>query len=277
MISEKEGRHIRANYGAKLSMIDHWFGRILNTFDDMNLWEDTALIVCTDHGHYLGDERDGRDIWGKPGVPQYEPLGHTPLLVSWPGVEGGTTIDALTTNVDLFATLADVFDAQVGHRTHGTSLTPLLTNSASSIREWAIGGVWGNWVQITDGDHKYARSAVESNYPISIYSNRWSTMPIHVNGIMGMPPPDQRAYLDTMPGTDIPVLRQPFEYGDQMPIWAFGDRSVGKHYLFDITTDPDEKENRIGEKTESDMIELLRVALTELEAPSDQFERIGLR
>ena len=46
---------------------------------------------------------------------------------------------------------------------------------------------------------------------------------------------------------------------------------------FDITTDPDEQENRIGEKTESDMIELLRVALTELEAPSDQFERIGLR
>ena len=62
-----------------------------------------------------------------------------------------------------------------------------------------------------------------------------------------------------------------------MPIWAFGDRAVGKHYLFDITTDPDEQENRIGEKTESDMIELLRVALTELEAPSDQFERIGLR
>ena len=277
VITEKEGRHIRANYGAKLSMIDHWFGRILDTFDDLNLWEDTALIVCTDHGHYLGDERDGRDIWGKPGVPQYEPLGHTPLLVSWPGVEGGTTIDALTTNVDLFATLADVFDAQVGHRTHGSSLKPLLTNSASSIREWAIGGVWGNWVQITDGNHKYARSAVESNYPISIYSNRWSTMPIHVNGIMGMPPPDQRAYLDTMPGTDMPVLRQPFEYGDQMPIWAFGDRAVGKHYLFDIATDPDEQENRIGEKTESDMIELLRVALTELEAPSDHFERIGLR
>ena len=238
---------------------------------------DTALIVCTDHGHYLGDKRDGRDIWGKPGVPQYEPLGHTPLLVSWPGVEGGATIDALTTNVDLFATLAGVFDAQVGHRTHGSSLTPLLTNSASSIREWAIGGVWGNWIQITDGNHKYARSAVESNYPISIYSNRWSTMPIHVNGIMGMPPPDQRAYLDTMPGTDIPVLRQPFEYDDQMPIWAFGDRAVGKHYLFHVTTDPDEQENRIGEKTESDMIELLRVALTELEAPSDQFERIGLR
>ena len=134
-------------------------------------------------------------------MPQYEPLGHTPLLISWPGVDGGSTVNALTTNVDLFATLADIFDAQVGHRTHGSSLKPLLANTSPSIREWAIGGVWGNWIQITNGEHKYARSAVESNYPISIYSNRWSTMPIHFDGIVGMPPPDKRAYLDTMPGT----------------------------------------------------------------------------
>ena len=26
------------------------------------LWDDTAIIVCTDHGHYLGE----KDIWGKP-------------------------------------------------------------------------------------------------------------------------------------------------------------------------------------------------------------------
>ena len=64
VISAEEGRHIRANYGAKLTMIDHWFGRILAMFDEQDLWKDTALIVCTDHGHYLGEEREGKDIWG---------------------------------------------------------------------------------------------------------------------------------------------------------------------------------------------------------------------
>ena len=276
IISEKEGRHIRANYGAKLSMIDHWFGRILDTFDEKDLWETTALIVCTDHGHYLGEERDGKDIWGKPGVPQYEPLGHTPLLVSWPGVKGGTVNNALTTNVDLFATIADIFDAEVDHLTHGKSLKPLISESESSIREWALGGVWGNWVQITNGETKYARSAVGSNYPISLWSNRWSTMPIHFDGIVGMPPPDGRAWLDTMPATEIPVLRQPFAQGDQMPIWSFGDQSVDKHYLFDITVDPNEQENRVGEKSEAAMEEMLRVAMRSIDAPDDQFQRIGL-
>ena len=112
LLTEAEGRHVRANYGAKLSMIDHWFGEMVAALDDGGLWDDTAVIVCTDHGHYLGDVRAGDDIWGKPGVPQYEPLGHMPLLVHWPGAPGGGTCDALTTSVDLHATLADVFGVE---------------------------------------------------------------------------------------------------------------------------------------------------------------------
>ena len=68
--------------------------------------------MCTDHGHYLGE----KDIWGKPGVMQYEPLGHIPLLVHWPGVAGGTECAALTTNVDINATIADVFGVAAGRR-----------------------------------------------------------------------------------------------------------------------------------------------------------------
>lgn len=64
-IDARSARHVRANYGAKLTFIDHWLGRILDRFDEQDLWSDTALIVCTDHGHYLGE----RDIFGRPGAP----------------------------------------------------------------------------------------------------------------------------------------------------------------------------------------------------------------
>ena len=62
-------------------MIDAWFGRVLDALDRGGFWDDTVVVVCTDHGHYLGE----KDIWGKPAVPVYEPLGHIPLLVAWPG------------------------------------------------------------------------------------------------------------------------------------------------------------------------------------------------
>ena len=279
VLSDREARHLRANYGAKLSMIDHWFGRILERFDDQGLWDDTVLIVCTDHGHYLGEVRQGGDIWGKPAVPQYEPLGHTPLLIAWPGGEGGTVCDALTTNVDLFATVSDIFDAPVKHRTHGRSLVPLLTGEAQSVREWAIGGIWGNWVQITDGDRKYARGAVGANAPLSMWSNRWSTMPLHIKGLEAMAPPDRRAWLATMPGSEVPVIRQPYAEGDRLPFWAGRNASVDDHHLYDLRVDPNEAENRAGkagEVVESEMIELLVSALVELEAPDDQRERLGL-
>jgi arylsulfatase A-like enzyme len=285
-LSDAQARHIRANYGAKLSMIDHWFGELLAEFDRQNLWDTTALIVCTDHGHYLGERRradgstDGspQDIWGKPMVPQFEPLGHTPLLIHWPGVDPGES-HALTTNVDLHATIADTFSVGSAHRTHGRSLVPLLTGRSTNIREWAVGGVFGNWVQVTDGRRKYARAPVGDNFPLSMWSNRWSTMPAQKSlaQFMQFPPPDRRARLDFMPGTDIPVIRQPFEAGDPLPYWARGgDGATGQHHLYDVSVDPDEEENRAGEELAAGLTELLRTALTEVEAPAEQLARLGL-
>jgi arylsulfatase A-like enzyme len=284
-LTAEQARQIRANYGAKLSMTDHWFGRVIDELDQQDLWDTTAVIVCTDHGHYLGDERaagppgDGTraDIWGKPTVPQFEPLGHIPLMIHWPG-SPARRIDALTTNVDLNATIADAFDVAPAHRTHGRSLVPLLTGAADSVRDWAIGGVFGNWVQVTDGRRKYARAPVGDNFPLSMWSNRWSTMPVHkgLEDFMRFPPPDRRATLDFMPGSDVPVIRQPFTAGDVLPFWAAGGRSVGRHHLYDLDIDPDEAENRTGDATEREMADLLRTALVEIEAPGEQLERLGL-
>ena len=79
-----DARTARAHPGQlrrQAQLIDHWLGTVLDALDRQDLWADTAVILCTDHGHYLGE----RDIFGKPDVPIYEPLGHIPLLIAWPG------------------------------------------------------------------------------------------------------------------------------------------------------------------------------------------------
>ncbi len=271
-LSEREGRQIRANYGAKLSMIDHWVGEVFAALGERGLWDSTAVIVCTDHGHYLGE----KDIWGKPGVMQFEPLGHIPLLVHWPGRSGGTTCGALTTNVDINATIADLFGVERSGTGHGASLVPLVRGDAAQVRPWAIGGVFGNWVQVTDGHRKYARGADGQNFPLSMWSNRWSTMPVHgLEDQVRLPPPDRRARLDFMPGSDVPVMRQPFEPGDRLPFWV-GHNAVDAHFLFDLDNDPDESENLTGTGVEADMVEMLRDALQTVEAPGEQLQRLGI-
>ena len=177
VITEREGRQVRASYGGKLTMIDAWLGRLMAVLDRTDGWADTAVILCTDHGHFLGE----KDIWGKPAVPVYEPMGHIPLLIAWPGV-APTTTDALTTSVDLFATLVDLFGVTtVQHRTHGRSLRPLLRGDVTSVREHALSGVWGREVHLINDRSKYVRAPDGDNTPLSMWSNRWSTMPIHAS------------------------------------------------------------------------------------------------
>ena len=142
------------------------------------------------------------------------------------------------------------------------------------MRDWALGGVYGNWVQVTDGVHKYARGAVESNFPLAMWSNRWSTMPLPID-TPGLPRPDRRAQLDFMPGSDVPVIRQPFEPGDRLPFWV-GRGCVDDHHVFDLDVDPFEEEDRAGTRLERELTDLLRTALDEVEAPTEQYERLGL-
>ena len=273
-LTERAGRQVRASYGGGLSMIDHWLGKLLAIVEAKGLYDDTMVVICTDHGHYLGEETvDGQDIWGKPAVPLYETLGHTPLLISWPGRATGTCA-ALTTNVDLCATLADLFGVELEHRTHGESLIPLLAGEASSIREWALAGMWGRQVHVIDGQRKYARGPTGDNYPLSMWSNRWSTMPIHIVPKYRIPRPDKRAVLDFMPGSDVPVIRQPFTSGDRVPYWGMG--TPPGHHLFDLAEDPGERRNLAGTAAERDATDLLRAALESVDAPQDQYARLGL-
>lgn len=270
-LDARASRHMRAQYGAKLSMIDHWLGRIIDVLDRRDAWDTTAFILCTDHGHYLGE----RGMWGKPQVPVYPELGHIPLLISWPGAAPGTCA-ALTTAVDVHATLCDIFGVTPEHRTHGYSLRPLLDGTATSIRDWALSGVWGREVHVSDGTRTFAKAPVESNRPLSMYSNRWSTMPVRAFPDIRLPRPDARAVLDRVPGSGVPVIRQPFDPSDAIPFWAGG--SFGGDLLYD-RAEADATgatHNLAATPAAAEMTDLLETALLAVEAPAEQLVRLGL-
>jgi len=242
------------------------------------------VIVCTDHGHYLGED----DTWGKPAVPVRATLGHIPLLVSWPGCEAGEC-DVLTTSVDLFATIADVFGVDVRQRTHGRSLVSVLDalrdgDEVVPVRDWVLTGVWGREVHLVDRGRRYCRAPAGDNAPLSMWSNRWSTMPVRVlDADQALPLPDERATLDHMPGSTVPVIRQPWDASDPLAFWAWG-RFTGDH-LWDRGEDPDEQHDLAtsdrpadtgGRRAQREAAEALRTALVELEAPADQLVRLGL-
>jgi arylsulfatase A-like enzyme len=271
VLTEREGAQVRASYGGKLTLIDKWLGLMLDVLDARSLWDDTLVVLVTDHGHYLGE----KDIWGKPGAPLYQPMAHIPLLMAAPGVNAGDR-GALTTSVDLHATLQAVFALPPARQaTHGVSLLPLLTGEKTEVRDHVLAGVWGREAHLIERDLKYVRAPVAANAPLAMYSNRWSTMPTHVLPLAKeLPLPDARAVLTCMPGSEVPVLRQIWEAADAVPYWA-ASRFVG-HQLFDLAEDPDEEANLAGGAREAEAAARLAAALRRVQAPEVQFQRLGL-
>ena len=99
-------------------------------------------------------------------------------------------------------------------------------------------------------------------------------MPVWRFHDLRLPAPDDRATLDKMPGSKVPVIRQPFREGDMLPFWALGE-FFGNH-LYDVGSDPSESNNLAGTSLEKSAADLLHDALREVDAPSEQFERLGL-
>ena len=168
-----------------------------------------------------------------------------------------------------------MFGAEVGHPTHGTSLLPLIDGSTDSVRELALFGYWGRHVGVTDGRRRYLRGCGDENLPLSMWSNRWSTMPVHALPELRLPRPDDRAELRTMPGTSVPVMVQPFGPGDALPFWALGP-PPSETLLFDTSIDPEEREDRAGGREESELVDGLAAALHAIDAPDDLLARMGL-
>jgi arylsulfatase A-like enzyme len=59
--------NIRNYYKALVTMCDAYVGKVLDKMDELNLWDDTLLIVTTDHGFLLGEH----EWWGKNVMPIY--------------------------------------------------------------------------------------------------------------------------------------------------------------------------------------------------------------
>ena len=51
-------------------MIDQWFGQLLRAIDAAGLAGTTGVVLCTDHGHYLGE----RGMWGKDHLVRLWPV-----------------------------------------------------------------------------------------------------------------------------------------------------------------------------------------------------------
>lgn len=161
-LTEEQFNSFRARYAADVVLTDHWLGHFMDTMDRLNLWENTVVIFTTDHGTYNGDH--GRI--GKLQTHLFDAVAHIPFIVVHPEYGQGEKRSQLVQLVDIYPTVLDILDKPIPEDRHGVSLLPALKHTSATTRPYAISGVFGNSISITDGEWILHQSPNPDNKPL---------------------------------------------------------------------------------------------------------------
>lgn len=255
-------RQARNRYLALLSMCDRNLGRVLDEMDARDMWGDTMLIVCTDHGYMLGE----KGWWGKSVMPWYDETIHTPFFIWDPRAKvAGKRRAALVQTIDIAPTLLDFFGLEPTPDMMGRPLADSVAQD-TPVHDGALFGNFGGHVSVTDGRYVYMRSsATATNTPLYEHT----LMPTHMRSRFE---PQEFAAVELVAGFSctkgVPVMR--------MPGWTIrGPWDYGT-LLYDLETDPDQKHPLDDPALELRMAGLLVDLMRANDAPASQYERLGL-
>ena len=120
---EGELRALQAQYLGMISDVDAQLGRVLDALRALGMWDDTVIVVTSDHGEQLGDQA----TLGKGGP--FESSYRIPGIVRDPRhpETHGHVVTEFTENVDVFPTICEAIGIDIPAQCDGMPLTPFLS------------------------------------------------------------------------------------------------------------------------------------------------------
>jgi arylsulfatase A-like enzyme len=143
---------LRAQYYGMVSDVDEQLGRVWDALERLGVWDDTLIVVTSDHGEQLGDQ----GTLGKGGF--FEASYAVPGIVRDPRLPQahGSVVDAFTENIDILPTLAEAIGVDVPIQCDGLPLTPFLRAEAPPW--WRDAAHWEydwRWEYVPFGPHDW--------------------------------------------------------------------------------------------------------------------------
>jgi arylsulfatase A-like enzyme len=134
----EEIAYIRGLYAGEVAYVDHYIGVLLEALETWGFFENSLILLVSDHGHPLADH--GKFLKGPDRM--YNELLKVPLMLHFPGGEwGGRKLDTLGLFHDIPVTLLDA----LGYTSdldafQGRNLMPVIRGEVASIRQAIITG-----------------------------------------------------------------------------------------------------------------------------------------
>lgn len=248
---------------ALVSFCSYHLEKILKAMDQYGLWNDTMLIVNTDHGFLLGEHG-----WlGKNTGPYYNEIVHIPLFLYDPRYKRQQMVnEELIQTVDIPATILDFFGVQRPDNMTGRAIKDGMREIK---REFAFWGLFGGQLNVTDGRYIYMRAPVKEGQPACYTMAGQHFMRSRVQ--CGKEP-----YQISMGPVFTFTKGYPLMRIENMGNDFQTEQDKSGNMLFDLKNDPRQEQVIRDDKLEKMFCSILKQWLIQMDAPNELYKFYGL-
>jgi arylsulfatase A-like enzyme len=144
-LTERELQRMHARYAGEVTMVDRWFGRFLDRMDELDLFENTLLILLSDHGVAFGEH----GYTGKPSYVLWPEITDVPFMIRHPEGKGaGESSDHYASTHDVAPTILGFLGIEPEQPMDGQDLSVLFDGGQPEERPYFTLGY---------NDHAWAR------------------------------------------------------------------------------------------------------------------------
>ena len=104
-------------YAGEIAYLDGWIGQVVDKLRQLDVYDNTLLIIMGDHGESLGDHGEASH-----GFFVYQATVRVPLIIRAPHGVTGRRLEGRVSLVDLMPTILDLAGLKTPERVQGTSL-----------------------------------------------------------------------------------------------------------------------------------------------------------
>ena len=112
---------MKLEYDRRLAFVDSEFGRLFDSLKERGLWDDTLLVVSSDHGDEFGEHGCLYHL-----SSLYDEQVRVPLIVHFPGQKEGSVVTQPVQLLDLMPTVLEVAGLEIPPTAQGSSLLPVV-------------------------------------------------------------------------------------------------------------------------------------------------------
>lgn len=177
---EKVRREVIPAYMGLIKQCDDQMGRLFAYLKQAGMWDDTLIVLTSDHGDYLGDHWMGeKDMF-------HDCSARIPLIIRDPSgaadATRGTTCDELVEAIDLAPTFLEVAGGEARpHILEGRSLLPWLHGEVPE--DWRAFAISENDYGVSPGNAAFAETVPDPRQ-FMVVTRRWKY--VHAQGFRPM-------------------------------------------------------------------------------------------